>query len=310
MRILLTGANGFVGRYLTGGLEQRMPEATLVGLGGGAPSGGGDCESVDLRDGEAVARTVDGVAPDLVIHLAAQSSVARGLDAADLTWSVNLSGSLSLALAIARHAPKATLLFASTAEVYGASFLGSPVSETTPTQPMNAYARSKRLAERMFADVLPPTCRLIVARPFNHTGPGQRDDFVLPSFARQIARIEAGLQPPRLAVGNLDVRRDFLDVRDVVEAYGALIEAAADLPRRLMVNIASGHPQALRAILETMRGMARVPFEVTVDPARLRPVDLPVAYAEPALLRRLTGWRPRYDFATTLGDLLDAARAA
>jgi GDP-4-dehydro-6-deoxy-D-mannose reductase len=309
-RFLLTGASGFVGSYLTAALRERYPSADIsrVGAriaGASLPS---DIVSVDILDADAMIEAVRACEPDVVVHLAAQSSAARSDATANLTWSVNLSGSLNLALAIARHAPCATVLFASTAEVYGASFLGGPVSETTTLFPLNAYAKSKVLAERMFSDVLPSTARLIVARPFNHTGPGQQEHFVLPSFAAQVARLEVGLQEPRVSVGNIDVCRDFLDVRDVVTAYLALVDRAPNLPSRFTVNIASGHPLLLRDLLETLQQLANVSFEIDVDPSRLRAVDLPVAYAEPRLLQTVTEWRPEIPITQTLSDLLGSAR--
>ena len=306
-RFLLTGATGFVGSRLRGAIATRWPQATIVALSAGEPSPG--VAIVDLLDRADLDAAVAAARPDVVIHLAAQASVARGGAESAATWAVNLGGSLNLANAVAGHAPNAIVLFASSSEVYGASFLGGRVDEASPLLPMNAYAKSKALAERTFAEVLAPGTRLIVARPFNHTGPGQAPTFVLPSFAQQVARIEAGRQPPRLEVGNLDVAREFLDVRDVVDAYIKLIEAAPRLPPRFTCNIASGDARPLRQRVETLRGLARVAFDIVVDPARLRPIDLPVAAGEAALLRATTGWAPRFDMDTTLADLLAAARA-
>ena len=192
--------------------------------------------------------------------------------------------------------------------MYGRSFSASPVDEDAAIQPINVYARSKALAERVLTDVLPGSVRLIVARPFNHTGPGQREDFVLPSFAGQIARIEAGLQPPAMRVGNLDATRDFLDVRDVVAAYLALIDVAPALPPRFICNIATGSARPLRTIVETMRRLAGGPFAGEGDPARLRPLDIPAASGRADRLRAATGWEPSIPFDETIVSLLDEAR--
>ncbi len=291
-----------MGTHLRAALAVRDPEADVTCAGGesGAP--------FDIRDAGAVDRLVADAKPDAVVHLAAQASVARSIGGSDDTWPVNLGGAINLAAAVARHAPGATVLVASSAEVYGASFLAGPAAEDAPLLPLNPYARSKALAERVFADMLPATVRLIVARPFNHTGAGQREDFVLPSFAGQVARIEAGLQPPVLRVGNLQVRRDFLHVGDVVEAYLRLLEGAETLPRRFTVNVASGEAVLLRDLLEGLRGLASVPFEIEVDPARLRAADIPSASGSPFLLRATTAWRPTRTLPATLADLIADAR--
>ncbi len=301
LRLLVTGATGFVGTRLTRALAERRPEATIVGSGATA-------DPVDLRDAAAVDRLVAEARPDVIVHLAGQASVgALGRGAGEETWRVNLAGTLNLALAVNRFAPEATVLFASSSEVYGRAFGPHPVNEGTPPEPTNAYARSKLLAERTLADVLPDTARIVVARPFNHTGPGQREDFVLPSFAAQVARIEAGLQSA-LRVGNLDVARDFLDVRDVVAAYCALIEAAPRLPMRFTCNVATGAARPLRGILEALRALARVPVNVEIDPARLRPSDVPFAAGSAARLAQATGWAPVIPFEETLASVLEDAR--
>jgi GDP-4-dehydro-6-deoxy-D-mannose reductase len=305
-RILVTGASGFVGSYLLPVLRSRYGDASFTLLGATTQ---GEILGVDLLDAEGLRTIVREAAPDVVIHLAGQSSVALGIQADDQTWSVNCTGALHLASAIANHTPHATLLFVSSAEVYGGAFLAGPASESSTLLPLNAYARSKALAERIFADRMPHSVKLIVARPFNHTGPGQRDCFVLPSFAAQIADIETGRQAPCMKVGNLDVRRDVLDVRDVADAYLALLEAAPTLPSRFTVNISSGTTRPIRTLLETLRSLSTVPFEIEIDKSRLRPFDMPVTCGQAGLLKAATGWTPRRPIEETLADLLTAARA-
>ncbi|ATQ69341.1 MULTISPECIES: GDP-mannose 4,6-dehydratase [Methylosinus] len=311
-RILLTGGTGFVGPYLQEALARAYPRARRFVLArpGEAPASPDWSPLVaDIVDAEAVERAIDVAQPDLVAHLAAQASAAQSIHAAEATWRVNFLGSFHLASALARHAPSAVVLFVSTADVYGARLGDGPAREETPTSPLSAYARSKIAAETMLADVLPQTARLIVTRPFNHAGPGQDMRFALPSFAAQIAGIETGRLAPRLDVGDLSVRRDFLDVRDVVDAYARLVGAAPDLPPRSLFNIASGAPRSLSYMLDTLRACATRNFDIVVDPARLRPADIPVAVGDASKLRAATGWAPSHSIDAMLRDLLDHWRA-
>ncbi len=305
--VLLTGANGFVGRKLAPRLADFAGEgAKLTALGRNDAPEGWTCADADIADFDAVARIVREARPNYIVHLAAQSSVGSAENGE--TWRVNAFGSLTLAIACARESPEATVLFTSSAEAYGASFGNGVVDEDTPTAPMNVYARSKAAAEAILADVLPPTSRLVVARAFNHTGAGQDVRFVLPSFARQIAEIEAGLREAVVRVGNLDAARDFLHIDDVCNAYIALLEAAPRLPMRSVFNVASGVSRPIRAYLECMRAHARSPFAIEVDPARLRASDIPVATGKSDRLRELTGWTPSRSLDYLIEDLLGAVR--
>ena len=306
-RILVTGAAGFVGGYLCEALLRRPTPPEIVRLTSSVDRKDGHI-AVDLLDRAAVDEVVATHKPEIVVHLAAQSSTSRGaLDSGD-TWAVNVSGSLNLAAAVGRHCPHSTVLFASSSEVYGASFLRGPVSESSIALPLTAYARSKYAAEGVLDAMLPASCRVIVARPFNHSGPGQQVTFVLPSFAAQIAEIEAGGGPPELRVGNIDVVRDFMDVRDVVAAYISLIEHAEALPSRFLCNIASGTVRSLRDLIETLQGLSRTAFGIVVDPARTRPVDIPVARSDSGLLRLATDWQPKIPVEQLLETLLEDAR--
>jgi GDP-4-dehydro-6-deoxy-D-mannose reductase len=310
-RILLTGGNGFVGGYLAPALSAALPgaEGLLLRRPGttGCPEGWALAEA-EIFDREAVETIVARFEPDLVVHLAAQASIGEARISAETTWRVNFDGSFALASACARAAPSATFFFVSSSEVYGRSFLSGPVREDAPLQPMNVYARSKAAAEQVIADVLPAEVRLIVARSFNHTGPGQDERFVLPSFAAQIARIEAHRQPPEIRVGNLDAERDFLDVRDVCQAYVALIKAAPALPARSVFNVSSGSSRSIRSLLEILSQKSSVRFEVVVDHKRLRSVEIPNAVGRNDLLRTAVKWKPIHPIEETLAALLLEAR--
>jgi len=312
-RILVTGGSGFVGRYMLDALARDYPSARRVALaraGEAAPGSGWSPAAFDLLNPAEVDAAIRETRPDLVVHLAAQSSAARSFVAAEETWRVNFIGSFNLASALARHAAETVLVFASTADVYGASLSEGAAHEDMAPRPLNAYARSKAAAETMLADVLPQSARLVVARPFSHIGPGQDKRFALASFAAQIVEIESGRAEPRLSVGDLSVQRDFLDVRDVVDAYSRLIAVAPGLPSRNVFDVASGTTRSLASIVEKMRALARREFDIAVDPARMRPADIPIARCAAARLRETTGWSPRRTIEETLVDLLDYWRAS
>ena len=316
-RILVTGGAGFVGSHMSAALAKAYPQAALLILARpgetGVPAHASRIEA-DLVDEAAMDRLVAQHKPDLVVHLAGQSSIGEASKAAEQTWRVNFHGAFGLGAAIARHAPRALVLFSSSATVYGLSYRDGVLDETAPVRPLEAYGRSKVAAEFALGDVLGEESRLIIARPVNHSGPGQRSShFVLASFASQIAAIEAGVAPPKLQVGELSRARDFLDVRDVVDAYMRLIAAADAWPDRVSVfNVASGQAYTIAAILEEFRRRARVGFDVEVDPARLRPssIDIPSIACDASKLRQATGWRPRYPLGDLVQALLDECRAA
>ncbi len=313
-RILLTGGSGFVGSHLAPLLAKTYPNAALTMLTRPGERHGDrhwrEIE-VDLLDHAALDRAVAAVKPDLVAHLAGQASIGRAFGAAEMTWRVNFHGTFNLAVALARHAPGATFLFASSASVYGASLREGPATEATPLRPLDAYGRSKAAAESALGDILGPAARLIIARPVNHSGPGQNSrDFVFASFAAQIAAIEAGRQPASMKVGDTSRARDFLDVRDVVDAYMALIDAAPRLEKRISVfNIASGVPRTILSLLQDLRARSPAQFELEVDPSLLRPADLPIIACDATLLRETTGWRPRHPLEEMLAALLDYWRS-
>ena len=308
-RILLTGGTGFVGAHFCPALNAAFPDAErlLVRMPGddGVREGWRTADGA-ITDGAAVREIVRAFQPDLVLHLAAQASGGASLAAGEATWRVNFDGALELASAVARHARQATFFFVSSSETYGRSFLGGPVTEDAALQPMNAYARSKAAAEAMLPDVLRPDQPLIIVRPFNHTGPGQDTRFVLPAFAAQIVAIENGAAPV-VKVGNLDARREFLDVRDVAAGYVALLSRAA--PLRATYNVASGESHRIGDVLERLRARARALFDIEPDAARMRPSDIPVAVGSAARLVEATGWRPRIPLDTTLDALMADWRA-
>jgi GDP-4-dehydro-6-deoxy-D-mannose reductase len=311
-RIMLTGGSGFVGSYLAPAVAAAFPQAERTVIA--RPGETWDDPQwrpivANLTDEAAVDRAVRETRPDLVLHLAGQSSVGRALGAAEETWRVNFHGAFALASALARHAPEAVTLFTSSASVYGDSLRDGVANEDAALRPLDAYGHSKAAVEAALADLLAPDARLVVARPVNHSGPRQTSkNFVLASFASQIVAIESGRQEPRLMVGDISKARDFLDVRDVVDAYMLLIAQARTLPERVSYfNVASGAPRTIRSLLETLRARAHVAFDVEVDPALLRPssADIASVACDPARLCAATGWRQRHALEDMLQSLLD-----
>lgn len=296
--ILITGAGGFVGTALQTALRAAWPDVTL------------HTPEIDVRQADAVGAAIRQARPDSVVHLAAIASIPAARDAPDEAWQVNLFGTLNVAEAILAHAPDCQLLFASTADAYGASFrAGAALDETAPLAPMNAYGATKAAADLALGSMAARGLRVVRLRPFNHIGTGQAPIYVVASFARQIARIEAGLQPPVLDVGNLDTFRDFLDVRDVCAAYCACVARRDVLPAGSILNIASGKARRIGDVLNDMLGLAGVTADIRTDPARLRGADIPLALGNAGQAAALLGWAPSVPWQQTLNGVLADWRA-
>jgi GDP-4-dehydro-6-deoxy-D-mannose reductase len=292
-RVLVTGAGGFVGGHLLPALASALP-GVLV-----------DSAPFDVTDADAVTHIVRRVKPDACVHLAAVSAIPAARADPDTAWHVNLHGTLTLARVLAAEVPGCTLLFASTADAYGRSFVaGSALDETAALNPMNTYGATKAAADLALGAMAQDGLRIIRARPFNHTGPGQSAAFVVAAFARQVARIAAGLQPPVLQVGALDPLRDFLDVRDVCACYAQCLAQADRIASGTVLNIASGTPRRIGDVLDELLQLAGVTAEVAADAARMRPSDIRVAAGDAGLVRGLLGWAPTIPWSQTLADML------
>lgn len=314
-RVLVTGAGGFVGHWLMAALAARLPAGgevvAAVHQAADTPAGATRHVVFDITDQAATEAAVAAVAPTAVVHLAAISTIEAARRDPRYTWAVNLNGTMNLAEAVLRHAPQARFVFVGTAEAYGASQPGdgTPIDENMALAPVNPYAASKAAADLMIGHMARDGLQAVRLRPFNHTGPGQGERFVVPAFAAQIARIEAGLQEPVIHVGNLDAARDFCDVRDIVAAYAVAALGAPALAPGTVLNLASGVPRRIRDILDDLLREARVPIRLQVDAARLRPNDTPISVGDASRARALLGWTPHIAWATTLADILAYWRA-
>jgi GDP-4-dehydro-6-deoxy-D-mannose reductase len=308
MRTLITGVTGFVGHYLVEHIGAVSPEAEVWGLvsdaePGEAPPGVREV-SGDLTDFPSLVAAVGTARPEIVIHLAASSSVATSWDRPGRVLEVNAVGTVNLLEALRELDASPRVVVSSSAEIYGmVSTDLQPIREDCPLHPVSPYATSKAaldlIAAQYFRGFGMPTVRL---RLFPHTGPRRQPQFVASSFARQIARIERGLDPPRLAVGNLEAVRDFTDVRDIVRAYWL---AATDGRAGEAYNVCSSRGISIRNLLDLLLSRSETKIEVEIDPARLRPADIPMLVGDGSRFAEATGWRPEIEFERTLGDLLE-----
>jgi GDP-4-dehydro-6-deoxy-D-mannose reductase len=288
-RTLITGAHGFVGSHL---LAELGDDAVPL--------------EADVTDLDALARYVRREQPAAVVHLAAQSSVASSWEDEGDVWLVNAVGTVNVLSAVASEAPEARVLVVSTGDVYGRAHV-FPTPEDSPVQPLSPYAASKAAAE-LAADHARRArgIDVVVSRSFSHIGPGQTEAFAVGSWAAQVARLEpagGGV----LRVGDLEVRRDFTDVRDVCRAYRLLLDRSVPAGT---YNVSTGVAVPLAEVVEHLLSLARCPLTVEADPARRRPADIPIQQGDAARLAIATGWRPELPLERTLAETLDYARVA
>jgi GDP-4-dehydro-6-deoxy-D-mannose reductase len=308
VRTLVTGGAGFAGSHLVEHLLERSQEVTVLAAEG---EGLANLASIlsrvrvvhgDLRDPDRLFEVLGDVRPQRIYHLAALSNPTESLSNPGLTYEVNFGGTLNLLLAWRRLELDCRFLSVSSSEVYGPVRPEDlPLREDFPLRPASPYAGSKAagelLAIQFFESYKLPIVRV---RPFNHTGPRQLPTSVCSDFARQIAEINLGMRPSKVTVGNLQISRDFSDVRDIVRGYDAILEKGISGE---VYQLGAGRPVVLEEVLQTLLKVCLKRVEVAVEPSRFRPAEAPVVWGDTSKAENVAGWTRRWGLEQTLRDL-------
>ncbi len=297
--LLITGAAGFTGRHLIAAASRKGYRCiALAQQKGKEVSGAHDTLVADLLDPAALEQAIAQVKPDFIVHLAAISFVAHGNPAE--IYQANQLGTINLLDAIRKSVSNIKkILIASSANIYG-NTTDLPITEATPLAPVNHYGMSKvtmEMATKLYAD-LP----IVMSRPFNYTGCGQSPNFLIPKI---VNAFRAGKQ--EIELGNLDVYRDFSDVRDVVAAYLRLLETHTTAPA---YNICSGTATALLSVIETLNGLAGYEIQVSINPDFVRSDEIKTLYGSPVLLEAAVGKYRKFTLPDTLAWMLAEKVAA
>jgi GDP-4-dehydro-6-deoxy-D-mannose reductase len=301
-RTLVTGASGFVGLFLICHLlaEGHEVVGTVHYSGKELPEG---CRSVPLNmtDREAVRRAIAENSPDEIYHLAGVARPASG--AVEELYEVNFGGALNLLEAVREEAPEADVLLVGSAYAYGR--VDRPIIEADPLNPINHYGVSKAAADMLGYSYAVGGLRVVRARPFNHSGPGQSPDFLLPTLIQQSAEILAGRREPIIYLGNLNSVRDLSDVRDVVRAYGLILRNGR--PGEAY-NVGSGRGVSVRELFELVHQEVGVEVRLSVEPSRVRATDIPYLVANVGKAHRELGWEAKIPLEQTIKEMLEAAQ--
>lgn len=301
--ILITGSEGFVGSYLTKALEEEDYEIVPTCYPLLIPSKETHIP-LDIINPERTQEILKTHNPDIIFHLAALSSVSKSIRDRPLAYSTNIMGTVNL-LEAARFLNKhVRFIFVSTCEVYGDG--GDIISETHKIALKSPYAVSKYASELICENYGALGVEYVILRPFNHIGPGQAEWFVIPTIAKQIAEIEKGNRPPLIELGNIEAKREFMNVQDVVNAYTLAIEKCK--PREIY-NISSNQGHSIAEAIEVFKKLAKRNFEIKTDPSRLRKNDIPALIGNGKKFSRLTRWHPKVSFKKTIEDILNYWRA-
>lgn len=309
MKVLITGASGFVGRHLVARLPEAMPRSELLAVSGPRPNG--ERHAIDLADETATQTLVETFEPDMIVHLAAQSSVGEGAHSPDVVWRSNFNGTLALARAgrkIGEQRGRAVrFVFASSAEVYGARFNDGPCDENAGFAPRSVYGRTKAACELALEDLASQGLEVTALRLFNHTGPGQDARFVVPALARRVASLQAGSSGP-IPVGNLAASRDFTDINDIIDAYLKVMthEHSQDAAFAAF-NVGSGVTRTMRSIVDRLIDLRGSPVDVREEPGMMRPGEILITEGRFERFAETYNWHPTRCFDETIRQMLEVA---
>lgn len=298
LKLLITGASGFVGKTLAQHVCSQASGVVCV-----QPS-----QKIELTDSQCLDELIAETRPDRIVHLAAQSFVPQAFADPLGTYQVNFIGTLNLLQSLKKHGFNGRLLFVGSGDQYGLIEPSDlPVLETQPMKPRNPYAVSKIAAEMLcYQWSQTEGMDIVMARPFNHIGPGQNHRFVIPGFARQIAAIKMGLAQPVMETGNLHVTRDFTDVRDIVKAYLLLLEQGKSGD---VYNVCSGKEVLISDVLQQLLEIAGVEADIKLDPNLVRANEQQRSFGNPDKIFRDTGWKPVIPLTQSLCDIFNEQQA-
>lgn len=312
MKVLITGITGFAGSHLAEFILKEKPGTEIYGI----IRWRSRTENIvhirkyltlyeaDMRDLSSMMHLIETIKPDYIFHLAAQSFVPTSWIAPADTLSTNINGQLNIFEALRYLKLDCRIQLACSSEEYGMVYPNElPIKETNPLRPLSPYAISKVAQDYLgYQYFMSYGMKIIRTRGFNHTGPRRGDVFVTSNFAKQIAEIEIGLKEPIIYVGNLEAKRDYTDVRDMVKAYWLALEKGE--PGEVY-NISSGKSYSIKQVLDMLLQLTNTKIETKVDPNRLRPSDVPILLGDNTKFRNKTGWEPSIPFEQTLIDLLN-----
>lgn len=302
MKALVTGSEGFVGKYLRAELESHGYDVTGLDLAPGEKT-----VAVNLLEPEKVEALLEELRPEVIFHLAGQANVGLSWKKPAMTVEINVVAAVNLMEAARKHCPGCTIVIVGSSDEYGnLKEKGKLVSEETPAQPMTPYAISKIAQEQLGqAYARAYGMKICMTRSFNHGGAGQKPGFMIPDFAQGIVKVERG-EAEAVCVGNLASRRDFTHVKDIVRAYRLIAEKGK--PGEIY-NVGSGVTWSAQEVLDKLIGMAKCPVPVRQDPARMRPSDTPVICCDHTKLSADTGWEPELGLDEILRETLEFYRS-